>query len=320
MASTERKLLTLHPGRTRTTRMGGCGVVFGGVFVVAGLGIALAMSGRATASGEGDLSWLGYFAAAIFVAFGAFIAGGALVGMRRRNRLESLSLDRPDAPWLADWEWDPDTAEDENARSMTTTCATAAFLVVFLTPFNVLVFSDELSGGEALAAGLLVIIFDAIAAFALYASVVTIWRNVKFGRSRLELGACPFRLGGRLSARFVTTRPIDAGSLRCTLRCVEEHWTETIDARGKRHPKQESYQIYEDSAATPLAGGREAAIAFDLPEAAHYATALSAAPPRYWELEVTADTPGLDFHAMFLVPVYGRDASAPDSRDSRMVS
>ena len=312
MASTERKLLTLHPGRTRATRMGGCGVVFGAVFVLAGLGIVLAMSGRPAASGEGDLSWLGYFAAATIACFGAFIAGGALVGMRRRGRLESLALDRPDAPWLADWEWDPDAAHDENVRSMTTVCATAAFLAVFLTPFNVLVFSGELDAGETLGAGLLLLVFDAIAAFALYAAVVTVWRNVKFGRSRLELGECPFRLGQRLAARFVTTRPIGAAELRCTLRCVEEHWTETVDSRGRRHPKQESYQIYEDSTTMLLAGGREAAIAFDLPDAAHYATALSATPPRYWELEVTAETPGLDFHAMFLVPVYGREMPAAD--------
>jgi hypothetical protein len=306
MASTERKLLTLHPGRTRATRTGGCGVVFGTIFVIVGLGVAVAMSAGITTSEESDLSWLGYFAAAVFASFGAFVAAASFVGLRRRSRRESLSLERPDAPWLADWAWDPDAAHDENAGSMTKTCATAAFLVLFLTPFNVLVASGELDAGETIVAGLLVLAFDAIAVFALYASVVTIWRFFTFGRTRLELAECPFRLGQRLSARFVATRPIDTAQLRCTLRCVEEHWTETVDSRGKRHPKQESYQIYEDSTATPLAGGREAEIAFDLPEAAHYASALSDTPPRYWELEVSADTPGLDFHALFLLPVYGR--------------
>ena len=31
---------------------------------------------------------------------------------------------------------------------------------------------------------------------------------------------------------------------------------------------------------------------------------MTAERPRYWELEVHADTPGIDFRAIYLVPVY----------------
>jgi hypothetical protein len=33
-------------------------------------------------------------------------------------------------------------------------------------------------------------------------------------------------------------------------------------------------------------------------------TELGARPPRYWELELSAEVPGVDFGARFLVPVY----------------
>ena len=44
-------------------------------------------------------------------------------------------------------------------------------------------------------------------------------------------------------------------------------------------------------------------IAIRLPEG--MATRLHDKPRRYWELDVSADTPGIDYSARFLVPVYG---------------
>jgi hypothetical protein len=42
---------------------------------------------------------------------------------------------------------------------------------------------------------------------------------------------------------------------------------------------------------------------FKLPEKG-FETRLSERPPRYWELEVLAETPGIDFNAFFFLPVY----------------
>jgi hypothetical protein len=43
---------------------------------------------------------------------------------------------------------------------------------------------------------------------------------------------------------------------------------------------------------------------WDLPNEADLTTALSQRPARFWELEVRADTPGVDYHSRFLLPVY----------------
>ena len=42
---------------------------------------------------------------------------------------------------------------------------------------------------------------------------------------------------------------------------------------------------------------------FTLPENG-IETRLSERPPRYWELELLAEAPGIDFMAFFLLPVY----------------
>jgi hypothetical protein len=47
----------------------------------------------------------------------------------------------------------------------------------------------------------------------------------------------------------------------------------------------------------------EVPVSFRLP-AGDYTTRLVEAPARYWELEVAAVTSGLDFGAVFPVPVY----------------
>ena len=46
---------------------------------------------------------------------------------------------------------------------------------------------------------------------------------------------------------------------------------------------------------------------FPVPRCDH-GTRLSDRPPRYWELEVAANTPGLDLQARFLLPVYAEPA------------
>ena len=48
-------------------------------------------------------------------------------------------------------------------------------------------------------------------------------------------------------------------------------------------------------------------VTFLLPPSKDLSTSLSERPPRYWELKVEADTPGVDYEATFLVPVYAKD-------------
>lgn len=96
-----------------------------------------------------------------------------------------------------------------------------------------------------------------------------------------------------------------------TLRCVEEvpemSRYQSSRSHGNASPRWVRYQTYAltfevEGPGRHLAGSA-GPVAFPLPPRARV-TDMTAEHPRYWELEVHADTPGVDFRATYLVPVY----------------
>lgn len=69
------------------------------------------------------------------------------------------------------------------------------------------------------------------------------------------------------------------------------------------------YELYRE---TRVLQGHDVAAApifemqWALPQATGLKTALSERPARFWELEVEAKTPGVDYHERFLLPVYAK--------------
>jgi len=128
------------------------------------------------------------------------------------------------------------------------------------------------------------------------------------------------RLAARPGATPATVPP--AGALRLadhpwstiTLRCIEERYETRA---GDESTWTASYQLHADRLEIDPAWGRMAGqwnvpVTFMLP-AAPFETSLSARPPRYWELAVHGESPGVDFDATFLVPIYAT-TSASDPR------
>jgi hypothetical protein len=133
-------------------------------------------------------------------------------------------------------------------------------------------------------------------------------RRGKHGAVELKLARVPFHLGERLEAELVRAAGGPAlGSVFATLRCVQERYT----ARRENNVPIETQVLHEERVALGPGGGRlRFPVAFELPADPALATDLTTKPPRYWELEVTSDVPGIDFGATFVVPVYRRDARA----------
>src|SRR6185503_4312602 len=133
-------------------------------------------------------------------------------------------------------------------------------------------------------------------------------QQAKYGRARLAFQSFPFFLGETLTARLGTSRPIGRfKKLVFTLRCIEER-TETRRTAKGTSIQTVCDQLWADEVAQDagdLREGNEVTVRFDLPDG-DYGTRLSEAPARYWELTVVADTPGVEFSAKFLVPVYAR--------------
>jgi hypothetical protein len=185
----------------------------------------------------------------------------------------------------------------------------SAFLTLFLTPFNYFVFVDPARSRDVpFFAQALVGVFDLILVLMLVGIVMTIVQRLRFGRARLAFGTFPFFLGQGLNVRFTPGRSL--GSFRrlvFILRCIEER-TETRRTRKGSSTRTLCEQVWADEVAFAesfsLQDG-EIPVSFRLP-AGPYGTQLAGEPVRHWELEVSAETAGPDFEAIFPVPVYAR--------------
>jgi hypothetical protein len=130
----------------------------------------------------------------------------------------------------------------------------------------------------------------------------------KYGKSRLRFARFPFRTGEAVDAGLlVGPRVADATSLHLTLRCIEEVWRSRGGGQN-RSTTRTLYVLHEvkqelNRGQFDAASGAAIPIHIPLP-AGDYASRLSQSPRRYWELEVAAETPGIDYAARFLLPVY----------------
>jgi hypothetical protein len=102
--------------------------------------------------------------------------------------------------------------------------------------------------------------------------------------------------------------------LHARLTCVEERWGRPVAER-RTTMKRQLDRCDGWSETRPVRGtfGATIPIRFDLPPPGPGAsgTVLSAELPRYWELELWAELPGLDFQAVFLLPIYQRPGHRP---------
>ena len=128
---------------------------------------------------------------------------------------------------------------------------------------------------------------------------------LKYGNSRLRFGNFPFLLGDKLSVILVDL-PSEINQFQLDLICIEEKYE--IHQRGQeRESKVVCYQLYHESrtlSGREVVASGKLSLEWDLPGDPELASTLSQRPARFWELEVKADTPGVDYHSSFLLPVY----------------
>lgn len=121
--------------------------------------------------------------------------------------------------------------------------------------------------------------------------------------AELRLPCFPCRTGTTLELKLARTPAIAvAGPLRATLRCIQER--REPRGAGPGRGRATVYALHEATArGEPTAEGEAIVFRFDVPARAP-GTALARRPPRYWELEVESETPGVDWRTAFLLPLY----------------
>jgi hypothetical protein len=246
----------------------------------------------------------------------AFLGIGLLASLVARlfrsPRVRRLARSHPGAPWLVDHPWDPRGSPDDTLQRALRSLAGALLVGLFLVPFNWLAFFSrgELPLVGRLLFGLVTGLFDALVIALFIYGLYLLARLATHGTSFLRFERFPFLLGAPLAAglRVGERAPADR-RLNATLRCIEETW----ESRDSESAGTVCYQVYADTreiapSFARLPGAREAHLAFDLPSLP-LGTRLAARPPRYWEVEVRSEGPGVDYAATFLVPVYEPPAS-----------
>lgn len=246
---------------------------------------------------------------------GLWLVGAELVGKWRRSR-SAPPRRGPVEPWREDHPWDPRWAEDELSEKIGSGGLGHFLTLGFFTPIFVLgVLGSD--GDGCIVAILVVIAVVYLGSF--FSWLYRLLRRLKYGAPRLRLGTCPFVLGRKMDVLVTNVRGLaTARKIAAILRCVEER-DEEVKSGGRTTTKRETFALWTARAEFPeprkaLRQRRDLPLAFDLPQDPGLATQLSSERPRYWELDVEGDAPGIDFHARFLVPVYAdpRARTTPD--------
>ena len=316
MPETETRELKGHQARSATTVHGWPSLLLGLPFLLIGLSVVLLAGGVIPGVQEQERApraFVAMFGALFGLAGLSFVVHGAR-GISRKAAWKRLQAMHPDEPWQADHAWDAEGVWDDTGQRILKTFYAGFAMAIFMVPFNwIFVLRERHPFGMAIVGP-----FDVIIAGILGYGVYLIARRLKYGTTYLRFERFPFVLGDAIDVRFGTSKGIGAfDRLSFTLRCIQERY-ETRGSGENRSQQVVCYQRYTDSLVMDEAGlfqggDAECPLAFPLPDDAELTTALAERPPRYWELEIRADTPGVDFRATYLVPVYAPPGAAVEA-------
>ncbi len=241
----------------------------------------------------------------LFVLAGLSFIWHGLGGVRRKAKIKFVKTTRVSSPWLWDYEWQALGISDNKLKKVMHGLIMLIVVGAFLAPFHWWAFvSDE----GSIMVKAMVVFFDLV--FGLgggYYFLNNLALFLKYGNSRLRFSSFPFLLGDTLSVVLVGL-PSEINQLQLDLRFIEEQY-ETRGSGRNKESRVVCYQLYHEER---ILKGREVAssgklsLEWGLPNEPEMTSTLSQRPARFWELEVKADTPGVDYHSRFLLPVYAR--------------
>jgi len=308
MPDPQRTKLVGHTTLPATSAGGGCLVLFGLPFIAVGVGAALVSVGYiplAQGRSQDAPVWVMGAFGAVFGLAGLAVSWMGVAGMLRARAARARKEEHPIEPWYWDYDWDSRCAESGGLGPVFQTFLAFLFMTAFLSIFNWWAFfSDE----GPLPVKIFVSLFDLIDLLVLWGAIYGLFQFFKYGKSRFHFARFPFRPGNSVEGGLEAGRALAAApSMSLTLRYIEEVM-ETHRSGSKTSTNQVLYLLHEIkqelSAAQFANADASIPISIRLP-AGEFSNRLIESPRRYWELEVKAETPGIDYAARFLLPVYG---------------
>jgi len=242
---------------------------------------------------------------AIFILAGLITGYKTLRQWRQEQRRLRLVAEHPGSVAFADHAWDPRGVRTSPWPAALKAVGANLFFLLFLLPFN---WWAWFSGESHLFVRGVVGLFDLLLLLALFEAARRVLVALKYGASGLDYGRFPAQTGARLELVWRPPAGLErAERLDFVLRCVKE-WTEKRGNSGDRRIEIFHEQLFaatrSSSTAPELLPNQTIPLAYDLP--AELPGSCLAKPQQriFWELEVQAAAPGVDFQENYLVPVY----------------
>lgn len=156
------------------------------------------------------------------------------------------------------------------------------------------------------------VIFGAIGLYSLVRAVLLTYRLRKFGTSSIE--TYPVRPGGYFAGRLRSTRAFTAtGDFHASVKCIQRVGVLDDPSSAIKTYRSVRDKVVWKTTVTPegrtIGPDQEIEIAFNLPADGPASRGAPVATDSVggvrWVLEITAPTPGLNYYAIFAIPVLG---------------
>ncbi len=292
--------------QSNTTIHGWPSVIFGIPFLSVGVFIFLLSIGVVPVD-PGSVHapmWVLSAAGLMFGLPGAFLMVHGAKGLSRKVRLEAGREHRPDKPWLWDFDWEPLGISEAKHKEVLNHFWGVFFLMIFLVPFNWWAFLSNDSSGMVVG---IVGFFDLILIIVIGTTFYKLFQLIKYGNSRLRFADFPFFLGAPADL-ILEGLPAQMDMLSIKLRAVEEAYE--MRGSGKNRSQQVvCYKRYEEERINEnvsIGPDGKFKMTWDLPNDKDLGTRLGDRPAFFWEMVIEAQTPGIDYSARFLVPIYAQ--------------
>lgn len=284
-------------------------ILFGGLFTAMPLFALYRGIQRENIGGLQDIGGMLFFLA---IGLGVVVTGLSMVW--RAGRASRLLERYPDQPWMLHADWASGKVREGSRRQTLFICVFAVFWntvswVILLGFLRRKTVSFDVG---AIVISLFVLIGLVAAVVALYRLLR--WR--KYGTSVFELAQVPGVVGGSLGGVVLIRAKLEPqNGFNVRLRCIHRR----VTGRGK-HRSVHTETLWEREqlrvqAQHNLGGVGAIPVLFTIPYECRPTQTISANENYYWELLVSAKTVGIDYKAVFHVPVYRTGDSSPAVRD-----
>ncbi|MGB0720773.1 MAG: hypothetical protein ACPGU7_00125 [Gammaproteobacteria bacterium] len=280
-------------------------------FLLSGAFFALAGGGFLTLPGKVNAPlWVIAVIGLAFFSAGSVLGVQGLVGVWSRRRAGRARHRVGAGPWFEDYPWNPGGVDDDPHGRWVRAFLLTGLVGLIIAPLNWWGFLER---DTPLPVTVMAAVMDGVWLLLALHGCYLMLRAFKYGRGRLSFRRFPLAPGDTLE---VGLSPNRFDGLEVHLRYVRERFEGQGRGR-RRNARHRADALYSERQSVEGGdGGAELMIRARLPDTPGWTTRLTADPDvSYWELEVRADRPGIDYLARFPLPVYdgarGRQVSMP---------